>query len=166
MSIFKIIGNFIELALTSVSIGLAAGIFSAMLFKWFRLLCHSAITESILLLIIAMVAYFVSDYAEKSPIISLLTCGISMAHYTWYNLSPQGKTVSSVTFSILGSAAESFVYAYIGLCTFTYAADSSAEEAAGEDFPWSTSFIGWMLAIIIVGRLMAVGIAHGMISLC
>jgi sodium/hydrogen exchanger-like protein 6/7 len=166
MSIFKIIGNFIELALTSVSIGLAAGIFSAMLFKWFRLLCHSAITESILLLIIAMVAYFVSDYAEKSPIISLLTCGISMAHYTWYNLSPQGKTVSSVTFSILGSAAESFVFAYIGLCTFTYAADSSAEEAAGEDFPWSTSFIGWMLAIIIVGRLMAVGIAHGMISLC
>ena len=110
-----------------------------------------------------MVAYFLSDYAEKSPIISLLTCGISMAHYTWYNLSPQGKTVSSVTFSILGACAESFVFAYIGLCTFTYAANSSTE---GEDYPWSMSFIGWMLAIIIVGRLLAVLIAHFMVSLC
>jgi len=68
-----------------------------------------------------MFSYFLSEALEFSGIISLLSCGITMAHYTWYNLSPQGKTISSVTFSILGSAAEALVFSYIGLCTFTYA---------------------------------------------
>lgn len=120
---FKIIGDFLFLALMSVLIGLVAGIFSSLVFKWFRFLCHSAITETILLVIIAFVAYFISETLEYSGIISLLTCGISMAHYTWYNLSPQGKTISSVAVSIFGSAAEAFVFTYIGLCVFTYTAD-------------------------------------------
>ena len=75
------------------------------------------------MLIIAFVMYFISEAQEFSGIITLLTCGIFMAHYTWYNLSPQGKTISSVAIGMLGSGAESVVFAYIGLCTFTYAAD-------------------------------------------
>jgi NhaP-type Na+/H+ or K+/H+ antiporter len=117
---FTILGKFAVLAIASLSIGLAAGLFSSLLFKWCRILTHSAITETILLLIIGMTSYFLSEFAELSGIISLLTCGICMAHYTWYNLSPQGKTISSVTFSIFGSFAEAIVFAYIGLCTFTY----------------------------------------------
>ena len=120
---FTILGNFIILALASLAVGLVGGILSSLLFKYFRFLCHSAITETLILLIIAFVTYFVSEYGEFSGIISLLTCGITMAHYTWYNLSPQGKTISSVAIGMLGSGAESVVFAYIGLCTFTYAAD-------------------------------------------
>lgn len=120
---FEIMGSFFALAIASVGIGLFFGIFSSLTFKWFRFLTHSAITETLLLIIIAFVAYFISEAAELSGIISLLTCGITMAHYTWYNLSPQGKTISSITVSILGSAAESLVFSYIGLCTFTYAKD-------------------------------------------
>jgi NhaP-type Na+/H+ or K+/H+ antiporter len=85
---FKILGSFFALALASVGIGLFFGIFSSLMFKWFRFLTHSAITETLLLIIIAFVAYFISEAAELSGIISLLTCGITMAHYTWYNLSP------------------------------------------------------------------------------
>ena len=120
---FQIIGNFVLLAVASVAIGLTFGIFSSLLFKWCRFLCHSAITETLLLQIIALFTYFSSEALELSGIISLLTCGITMAHYTWYNLSPQGKTISSVTFSIFGSAAEAMVFSYIGLCTFTYTSD-------------------------------------------
>jgi len=152
------------LALSSVAIGLATGIISSLLFKWFRFLCHSSITETLLIFIIAMVTYFSSEALELSGIISLLTCGITMAHYTWYNLSPQGKTVSSVTVSVLGSAAESLVFAYIGLCVFTYA--QGARVGLASDHIWSISFIGWMTAIIIVGRCSAVGIAHFLFGLC
>lgn len=159
---FKILGNFIVLALASLSIGLAAGLFSSLLFKWCRILTHSAITETILLLIIAMTAYFLSEFAELSGIISLLTCGISMAHYTWYNLSPQGKTISSVTFAIFGSFAEAVVFAYIGLCSFTYVTNDYKD---GE-YQWSISFIMWMTAIIIVGRTMAVFSAHFIVKMC
>lgn len=90
-----------------------------------------------------------------------------MAHYTWYNLSPQGKTISSITISIFGSAAESYVFAYIGLCTFTYTADEAGYEPDGEiKYPWSISFIVVMCVIIIVGRMAAVWTAHGLVSLC
>jgi len=56
-----------------------------------------------------------------SGIISLLTSGIVMAHYAWYNLSPQGKHVSGVAFSVIGFGFEAFVFAYLGLSFFSYA---------------------------------------------
>jgi sodium/hydrogen exchanger-like protein 6/7/sodium/hydrogen exchanger 8 len=87
-----------------------------------------------------------------------------MAHYTWYNLSPQGKTISSITVSVLGSAAEAIVFAYIGLCVFTYATKSTSGNRS--DHVWSASFICWMVAIIIVGRISAISIAHTLFGLC
>lgn len=94
--------------------------------------------------------------------ISLLTCGISMAHYTWYNLSVQGKEISCVAFSIFGALAEGFVFANIGLTTFTYInlQDGNFDEK------WSISLIGWMCLIIIVGRSLAVFLSHGCFRLC
>jgi NhaP-type Na+/H+ or K+/H+ antiporter len=90
-----------------------------------------------------------------------------MAHYTWYNLSPQGKTISSITISIFGSAAESFVFAYIGLCTFTYTRFEQGADAHEEDkYPWSLTFIVVMCIIIIVGRIVAVWSAHGLVTAC
>lgn len=115
-----IAGHFLKLGLISICLGLVFGVCSSLLFKTCRFLCYSAVTETLLIIIIAMISYFVAEALQQSSIITLLTCGITMAHYTWYNLSPQGKTVSSVCISILGSAAESFVFSYIGLCTFTY----------------------------------------------
>ena len=150
------------LGLVSMLIGLFGGIFSSILFKKCRFLTHSSITETLLIVIIAFITYMVSEAMAESGIITLLTCGITMAHYTWYNLSPQGKIVSSVAISITGSAAESFVFAYMGLCTFTY---SKHDNAPGK-YPWSISFIGIMTAIIIVGRFIAVWTAHGLFKFC
>ena len=161
----KIIGDFVMLALSSVAIGMIFGIFNSLLFKWCRMLVHSAISETILMLIIALFAYFVSETGELSGIISLLTCGITQAHYAWYNLSPQGKTISSVTFSILGSISEAFVFSYIGLCTFTYSGYSKLEDG-NPKWDWSLNFILCMSGIIIIGRVMAVSIAHGLFSMC
>ena len=128
-----------------------------------RFLTHSAVTETLTMFIIAFVTYFVSEACEFSGIITLLTCGITMAHYTWYNLSPQGKTISSITVSIFGSAAESIVFAYIGLCVCTYAYNSPG---SAKDHVWSVSFIGWITAIIIVGRVMAVSLANAVFKIC
>jgi len=87
-TIATIAGDFIMLGLISMLIGLVAGIFSSLLFKKCRFLTHSAITETLLIVIIAFISYMISEATGESGIITLLTCGISMAHYTWYNLSP------------------------------------------------------------------------------
>lgn len=46
---------------------------------------------------------------------SLLTCGIVQSHYTYYNMSPQGKTASLFIVSFMGTVAEASVYSYIGI---------------------------------------------------
>jgi len=80
-------GDFVLLSLESITIGTLGGVLSSLLFKKARFLTHSPITETIVLLLIALCCYFISEMFELSGIISLSVCGITMAHYTWYNLS-------------------------------------------------------------------------------
>ena len=78
--------------------GLAIGMLSALITKYFRVITHSAVSESSFLILLAMMAYMISEACAMSGIVTLLTCSVIMTHYTWYNLSPQGKHVSSVVF--------------------------------------------------------------------
>ena len=45
----------------------------------------------------------------------LLATSIILSHYAFYNLSPQGQHVTSVTFQTLGYMAEAIVFAYVGV---------------------------------------------------
>lgn len=86
-------------------------------------------------------SYVVSEVSKYSGIITLLTTGIVMAHYSWYNLSPQGKQSSFIVFQFLGYLVEAFVFAYLGLTFFSYGS-----------FKWSPHLFMVELGIIIVGR--------------
>ena len=85
---FKIIGNFLLLGFVSILIGLCFGLLGTYLLKRIRLLTVSSIRETLLLYIFAYLAYSFSEIFGMSSIISLLTAGITLAHYCWYNLSP------------------------------------------------------------------------------
>jgi sodium/hydrogen exchanger-like protein 6/7/sodium/hydrogen exchanger 8 len=161
---FKIMGQFFLLAVYSIGIGIIFAVFSSLLFKWFRFLCHSSVTETLVIFLIALMTYYTSEAMELSGMISLLTGGIAMAHYTWYNLSPQGKTISSVAVSIFGSAAEAMVFAYMGLCICTYATDATTEDKTPNC--WSLSFIFWMTFIVIFGRIIGVWFTHYLLLPC
>lgn len=67
------------------------------MFKKMRFLTVSSIKETLLVFSFGYMAYALAEVLSMSGIISLLTSGIVMAHYAWYNLSPQGKHVSSTT---------------------------------------------------------------------
>lgn len=84
---FAIILSFIALTLSSMLIGLILGFTSALVFKHFRFLTSSPVIECNMVFCMAYIAYSISELFEFSGIITLLACGISMAHYTWYNLS-------------------------------------------------------------------------------
>ena len=81
---------------------LVTGIFyafiCALLFKHVRLLTVSAINESMIVFCFGYLSYTTAEVFHFSGIISLLTSGIIMAHFAWYNLSPQGKQVTSTAF--------------------------------------------------------------------
>lgn len=80
-----------------------------------------------------------------SGITSLLACGIVQSHYTYYNLSPQGKTCSLFVVSFLGTAAEAAIYSYVGIALLNAIPQY-----------WSFAYIGSYFILIVVGRVVAV----------
>lgn len=98
--------------------------------------------ECLLIFCFGYLSYIASEMSEFSGIITLLTSGIVMAHYTWFNLSPQGKQASYIIFQFLGYANEAFIFVYLGLTFFSYV-----------DKDWSPQLIGIEIFIIAIGRL-------------
>lgn len=86
-------------------------------------------------------SYGIAEFIHCSGIIALLTSGIIMAHYTWYNLSNQAKTVTSISFQVIGYGIEAFVFAYIGLTFFSFM-----------EYEWSLNLFISELIIVIAGR--------------
>lgn len=95
---FIILGDFILLGLVSLLIGVIFGLASSWILKRFRSFSKNPIFESMIIFCFAYLSYIMSELTKKSGIISLLTCGIVMAHYTWFNLSTQGKQSSFIVF--------------------------------------------------------------------
>jgi len=138
------------LGTVSLTVGLIFGFLTSFVFKHAVFLRGNAITETFLMFIFSILSYFVSNSIiiggiEMSGIISLLTCGIIQSHYTYYNMSPQGKTCATLTVSFLGTAAEAAVYSYIGIGLYSLIATW-----------WSFAFIGAQILIIVAGRCVAV----------
>jgi NhaP-type Na+/H+ or K+/H+ antiporter len=136
-----IISNFFSLGFNSLFIGIIFGLLSSYILKTFRVFSKNPVSESMMIFCMGYLSYVTSEIAGYSGIITLLTSGVVMAHYTWYNLSPQGKQSSFIVFQFLGYAIEAFVFSYLGLTFFSY-----VEEV------WSPHLFFLELGIIVVGR--------------
>ena len=139
------VGNFLYLSLVSAVIGLVGGLLSGLVTKHFRFLTRNSVHETFFLATIAFLSYYLADLFEMSGIISIIVTSVMQAQYAWYNLSPQGKQVSAVTFQTLGYFAEALIFSYIGLGMF---------KAPKTD--WSISFIGIELILIVIARILSV----------
>ena len=95
---FKILGEFLLLGFASIAIGIFYGLLCSLIVKYMRFVTVSSVKEALLVFSFGYLAYATGEVSEQSGIIALLTSGVVMAHYTWYSLSTQGKTVSSVSF--------------------------------------------------------------------
>jgi len=80
-----------------LAVGITIGLIASFMLKKMRFLTVSSIKETLLVFFMGYMAYAIGELLHASGIICLLTCGIVMAHYGWYNLSPQGKQLSSAT---------------------------------------------------------------------
>jgi NhaP-type Na+/H+ or K+/H+ antiporter len=148
------------LGFVSLSYGLIFGLLTSFFFKHCSFLHVSAITETFLMIGFSYMSYFMADFTtiagiKMSGIISLLTCGIVQSHYLYYNLSPQGKIISTSTVAFISHAAEAGVYSYIGLSLYS-------------NLPgwWSFDFIIAQTVIVIVGRYSAIFICFFLFNRC
>jgi len=84
---FEIAGDFAALTVKSCLVGVAGALLLAILLKNFRFLTRSPVHEIILVFVTGYMTYMIAETLALSAIVSLLTCGIVMSHYAWYNLS-------------------------------------------------------------------------------
>lgn len=83
-----IVGDFLGLSAGSLAIGIAYGIMASYFLKRMRFVSVSSVKETLLIFCFGYISYATGELAHMSGIISLLTSGVIMAHYGWYNLSP------------------------------------------------------------------------------
>jgi NhaP-type Na+/H+ or K+/H+ antiporter len=95
-----VLWDFTSLLVFSTLFGALVAMASALFLKYFRNISSNPIYEAGVLLCFGEIAYQGSELIDLSGICSLLTCGIVMCQFTWYNLSFQGKKVSGAAFSI------------------------------------------------------------------
>jgi len=90
------IGKFALILICSIGVGLAYGIFASLITKYFPCLTRNAALETFLMFIILYLSYDTSDscLGSGAGVVSIITCGITMTTYTYYNLSTQGRNVS------------------------------------------------------------------------
>ena len=103
MIIFK---NFALLAFFSFLIGLVIGIafrispfnlvaiIGALIFKHMRFLEHHTQSQIMITFLLAYCGYIIADLFSLSGVIALLMAGIALEHYSWHNLSEDGKHAS------------------------------------------------------------------------
>lgn len=152
----EVIFTFFSLCFLSILVGTICGMIPTYLLKRFRFISHSAIHESTLLLIFAMIGYFMSEVLEISGIVSILCTSLVYSHYAFFNLSPQGKNITSVLFQTLGFIAEGTVFIYLGVSSIFYLWFK----------PICWPFVFMMMCIVVLGRYMAVYISYYIFSCC
>lgn len=138
---FKVLGGFLLLGFCSIMIGIFFGVLSAFVLKKFRFLTINPVIEVNLVFVFGYLSYSVTELFHYSGIISLLVAGVVMSKYSWYNLSPQAKTVTSIAFQVIAYAVEAFVFGYLGITFFSF---------IHMDWSWQL-FVG-MLIICCAGR--------------
>jgi sodium/hydrogen exchanger-like protein 6/7/sodium/hydrogen exchanger 8 len=56
-----------------------------------RFLSHNAIAEVTLMYMFGTLSYAIAEIADMSGVITVLVCGICLAHFNFYNLSITGQ---------------------------------------------------------------------------
>ncbi|KAL4429123.1 hypothetical protein ABPG74_015151 [Tetrahymena malaccensis] len=135
---------FLKNCFLSIFIGVVIALLATYFTKVFRPLVKDPIKINVFILIVGYSSYCIGEIVEVSSVIAMLTSGIVMNHYMKYNFEEDGLKSTVVTVGTLSSVAESILFIYLGISSWTYISDKSTV---------SFSFIGLSFIITIVARL-------------
>ncbi|KAJ4946009.1 hypothetical protein JOQ06_023687 [Pogonophryne albipinna] len=112
MALLKSFGMFIGVFSGSFALGVATGVFTKL--KDFPLL------ETALFFLMSWSTFLLAEACGFTGVVAVLFCGITQAHYTFNNLSPDSQDRTKQLFELLNFLAENFIFSYMGLALFTF----------------------------------------------
>uniref|UniRef100_A0AAV2MKT3 Sodium/hydrogen exchanger n=1 Tax=Knipowitschia caucasica TaxID=637954 RepID=A0AAV2MKT3_KNICA len=112
MALLKSFGMFLGVFSGSFALGVATGIFTKL--RDFQLL------ETALFFLMSWSTFLLAEACGFTGVVAVLFCGITQAHYTFNNLSPESQDRTKQLFELLDFLAENFIFSYMGLALFTF----------------------------------------------
>jgi len=75
--------------------------------------------EATVFVVLAYISFMLAQGVGASGIVSMLFCGISMAHYAFFNMSIKSQQTTKYMFHLLSFMSENLVFSYVGMSIFT-----------------------------------------------
>lgn len=75
--------------------------------------------EATVFVVFAYGSFMLAQAVGASGIVSMLFCGIAMAHYAFFNMSVKTQQTTKYMFHLLSFMAENMVFSYVGMSIFT-----------------------------------------------
>ncbi|XP_074859894.1 sodium/hydrogen exchanger 9 isoform X2 [Carettochelys insculpta] len=116
---FQSVGNFLGIFAGSFAMGSSYAVVTALLTK-FTKLCEFPMLETGLFFLLSWSAFLSAEAAGLTGIVAVLFCGVTQAHYTYNNLSPDSKVRTKQLFEFMNFLAENVIFCYMGLALFTF----------------------------------------------
>ncbi|XP_068056882.1 sodium/hydrogen exchanger 9 isoform X3 [Anomalospiza imberbis] len=116
---FQSVGNFLGIFAGSFAMGSSYAVVTALISK-FTKLCEFPMLETGLFFLLSWSAFLSAEAAGLTGIVAVLFCGVTQAHYTYNNLSPDSKMRTKQLFEFMNFLAENVIFCYMGLALFTF----------------------------------------------
>uniref|UniRef100_A0A7N6AQD4 Sodium/hydrogen exchanger n=1 Tax=Anabas testudineus TaxID=64144 RepID=A0A7N6AQD4_ANATE len=122
MAMLKSFGIFLGVFSGSLALGVATGVMTALisLHKFFTKLRDFSLLETALFFLMSWSTFLLAEACGFTGVVAVLFCGITQAHYTYNNLSPESQDRTKQLFELLHFLAENFIFSYMGLTLFSF----------------------------------------------
>ncbi|XP_069049794.1 sodium/hydrogen exchanger 6a isoform X2 [Lepisosteus oculatus] len=118
-AMLKSFGVFLGVFSGSFALGAATGVVTALVTK-FTKLRDFQLLETALFFLMSWSTFLLAEACGFTGVVAVLFCGITQAHYTYNNLSPESQDRTKQLFELLNFLAENFIFSYMGLTLFTF----------------------------------------------
>ncbi|XP_033995941.1 sodium/hydrogen exchanger 6-like [Trematomus bernacchii] len=119
MAMLKSFGVFLGIFSGSFALGVATGFMTALVTK-FTKLRDFPLLETALFFLMSWSTFLLAEACGFTGVVAVLFCGITQAHYTFNNLSPDSQDRTKQLFELLNFLAENFIFSYMGLTLFSF----------------------------------------------
>ena len=137
----KIMISFLFITTTSIILGVTFGLLCSFMLKKTPGINDFPTRETTLIIMLAYISYIIAEVLDISGIVTIFMCGLTMAHYTVYNISDESRQGTNLAFNTLAQGAEAFTFTYLGLTMMSLSSEH-----------WSFVYMISMLFATIVAR--------------